>query len=366
MAISDRLNKLTTDITNAYTSIENKGGTIPSNKNTENMSTAINSIEVIESATAEGESLSLTNTKAMPYKDYKVKGKSEQATRSGKNLFDISIAKMKPTYNNVNPQITQISDNFQMYNSVGDDWNGIYIDGLDSTKSYTISLYATLISIDSGNVVGTAINGTGTNYNKYSLELNTKTKITYTISSSNEIYIVVAPKNTILYENLMIVEGQYTEQTIPSYEPYGVSPSPDYPSDINSVADDVNLFDISKITSTGAITNNGDGTITITNSYSTSTTKKLSTLAPELKVGDTYILNLETAGTEKFIYLYGVNQVWRVGETRTITQADLDSYVFVYGDSNQTITISSIKIAKGTILTPCSSYGKGSVTIKQR
>ena len=62
MAISDRLNKLTTDITNAYTSIENKGGTIPSNKNTENMSTAISSIEVIESATAEGESLSSVRT----------------------------------------------------------------------------------------------------------------------------------------------------------------------------------------------------------------------------------------------------------------------------------------------------------------
>lgn len=78
MAISDRLNKLTTDITNAYTSINSKGGIIPANKNTENMSTAINSIEVIETATAEGESLSLANTKAMPYSDYVVKGKSEQ------------------------------------------------------------------------------------------------------------------------------------------------------------------------------------------------------------------------------------------------------------------------------------------------
>ena len=80
MAISDRLNKLTTDITNAYTSIENKGGTIPANKNTNNLPTAIDSIQSsnIIGATAEGESLSLTNTKAMPYSDYVVKGKSEQ------------------------------------------------------------------------------------------------------------------------------------------------------------------------------------------------------------------------------------------------------------------------------------------------
>lgn len=78
MSVADRLNKLSTDITNAYTSINNKGGTIPANKNTDNLHTAIDSIEVIEQATAEGESLSLTNTKAMPYSDYLVEGKSEQ------------------------------------------------------------------------------------------------------------------------------------------------------------------------------------------------------------------------------------------------------------------------------------------------
>jgi len=88
MAISDRLTKLITDITNAYTSIENKGGTIPSDKNTNNLSTAINSIEVIEEATAEGEDLTLTNTKAMPFKSIKVKGKTEQNSTTGKNLFN--------------------------------------------------------------------------------------------------------------------------------------------------------------------------------------------------------------------------------------------------------------------------------------
>ena len=44
MAISDKLTKLSTDITNAYSTINTKGGTIPANKNTDNLSTAINSI----------------------------------------------------------------------------------------------------------------------------------------------------------------------------------------------------------------------------------------------------------------------------------------------------------------------------------
>lgn len=44
MSIASNLTKLETDITNAYNAINTKGGTIPSNKNTENLSTAINSI----------------------------------------------------------------------------------------------------------------------------------------------------------------------------------------------------------------------------------------------------------------------------------------------------------------------------------
>lgn len=45
MAISDKLTKLATDITNAYDAIDDKGGTIPANKNTDNLENAIRSIE---------------------------------------------------------------------------------------------------------------------------------------------------------------------------------------------------------------------------------------------------------------------------------------------------------------------------------
>lgn len=65
------------DIQNIANAIRNKNGTEDTYKVSQ-MSTAINSIEIIEQATAEGESLSLANTKAMPYSDYVVKGKSEQ------------------------------------------------------------------------------------------------------------------------------------------------------------------------------------------------------------------------------------------------------------------------------------------------
>ena len=44
MSIASKLTKLETDITSAYNAVNTKGGTIPQNKNTENLSTAINSI----------------------------------------------------------------------------------------------------------------------------------------------------------------------------------------------------------------------------------------------------------------------------------------------------------------------------------
>lgn len=51
MSIASELTKLETDITNAYSTINTKGGTIPSNKNTNNLATAINSIPSGGSAT---------------------------------------------------------------------------------------------------------------------------------------------------------------------------------------------------------------------------------------------------------------------------------------------------------------------------
>ena len=44
MSIATKLTKLETDITNAYSAVQTKGGTIPSDKNTNNLATAISSI----------------------------------------------------------------------------------------------------------------------------------------------------------------------------------------------------------------------------------------------------------------------------------------------------------------------------------
>ena len=42
---------------------------------------------------------------------------------------------------------------------------------------------------------------------------------------------------------LMLLKGDYSNSVIPKYEQYGAMPSPDYPSEIKTVGDNVNLFD---------------------------------------------------------------------------------------------------------------------------
>lgn len=229
MAISDRLTKLTTDITSAYTSIDNKGGTIPSDKNTDNLHTAIDSIEVIETATAEEESLSLANTKAMPYSDYVVEGKSEQETRSGKNLWNnnnvISTTIITPNSNGGfkiqkvgNERISAeypinipANTNITISRVLKDYSNGSYIYcqwiATDNTTLWTPNIYTDTLT---------------TSFNK-----DIKGVIFYLQQIAND-------GDYVEIEKLQIEKGS----TATSYEPYGASPSPEYPSDIHSVADE--------------------------------------------------------------------------------------------------------------------------------
>lgn len=153
MSVADRLNKLTTDITNAYTSIENKGGIIPANKNTNNLPTAIDSIQSsnIIGATAEGESLSLTNTKAMPYSDYVVEGKSEQEGEPSPTnpseihsvADDVNLLENMTIYNSnhyISP-LLKLNPGTYTFNYIGDSAPGIYIrknDGSNPTNGTVV------------------------------------------------------------------------------------------------------------------------------------------------------------------------------------------------------------------------------------
>ena len=132
------------------------------------------------------------------------------------------------------------------------------------------------------------------------------------------------------------------------------------------VAQSRNLFDISKVPNTFrngyGIVNNGDGSLTVTRDPTSTAiaSKKLSELAPNLVIGDTYILTFETTDAMHKIYLGLPAKVyWTKGTSRTITQDILDSIVFFYNVSFDTpATISNIQIEEGTVATPYQPYGQ--------
>ena len=129
------------------------------------------------------------------------------------------------------------------------------------------------------------------------------------------------------------------------------------------VVDDIsckNLFNINNLTLETGSVDYSTGVITV-NQYANPSIQTLKQLCPDLIVGETYTLSLSTTSTDsKFIYLHGSSTPWKNGTQRTITQADLDGTIGVYGvyDSTDTFYISNIQIEKGTVATEYAPYKK--------
>jgi len=70
-------------------------------------------------------------------------------------------------------------------------------------------------------------------------------KITSNVENRNYVIELKIPAETTLNVTIepMLIAGEYTAETFPEYEPYGVMPSLQYPSEIQSVGDNIQLFD---------------------------------------------------------------------------------------------------------------------------
>ena len=134
--------------------------------------------------------------------------------------------------------------------------------------------------------------------------------------------------------------------------------------DVDILVHGKNLFDVSKITNTNMITNNGDGTITIAaGAYYVRLAQKLSDLCPALKVGDVATLSFTSDSTySKHIYMHGLGTTWNVGMSITMTEEILNSYVCLYGYAEsdplygQENLISNIQVEKGIVATEYEPY----------
>ena len=119
-----------------------------------------------------------------------------------------------------------------------------------------------------------------------------------------------------------------------------------------------NLFNISKTENTEYITNNGDGSLTVTtpaDSNGVSPGKTLRELCGNIVPG-LYTLNAESTGSEKWVYTPAIGY-WDYGTSKTLTDEMLDSTLYLYASGTETTaTISNIQLELGSTPTPYEPY----------
>lgn len=227
--------------------------------------------QIIPTATATGSNINLEDASNNPLTYLEIEGKSTQETRSGINRFKaqgLSTPSSDTDFWNVTPNTT-------IYTQKEDGWANINQSNLTTTNTYyNIAMkssaldikpstqYTYIIEFDNvtkntstDNISRLALtqDGGGLFTSSRSIQLSSiesgrKYKFLFTtiddLSTESLFYMYLnLYNNSISFDlRVMIVEGDYTNSDI-EYEPYGVSPSPDYPSEIESVGYE-NLFDV--------------------------------------------------------------------------------------------------------------------------
>lgn len=235
-----------------------------------------------------GNNIEIKDGSDFPF-DLTLHGRSTQATRSGKNLFT-KKGNATPTTD------TAFWEGITNTTPESDGWCKVSADNTSGTSSIfanqmtkrnTIdklevnTMYSILVEVRNLTMSGssstppylqlceTAKNSVWQSAQNYDLTIFKETnkavfqmltKTNFDSSTMDFRNFVSVPKGyKVEFEyRLMVVKGSYTLDTIGEYEPYGVSPSPDFPSPIESVGRK-NLFDVNDITeSTYLIADNGE------------------------------------------------------------------------------------------------------------
>lgn len=299
--------------------------------------------------TVTGENITINDSAEARVEEIHIRGNSVQSTRSGKNLLKIKNFENK-TINGVTFTAKyDVDGNLEYINATG-----------NSTTGYMEVVRVNISNLPAGNYI---INGLETNSVVRFVLLKADDKEPKTITNNADISFIQdtsSPYTTFRIDlcsagevNIkmkpMIRPASITDN---SYEPYGVMPSPDYPSKINSCGDNVNLFDKDNLKDNVWINTEQGGTVSNTSAYITNDIY--------LKKGQTIFI--PNCGTSRWGY-------WNIDKTtftymgtggdRTFT-ALIDCIVLV-SVLKSTVTPDKLKIEKGSKLTPYTPHNQGCI-----
>lgn len=309
-----------------------------------------------------------------------IKGNSYQETRDGSNLFNIE------DYSSVNGitikdvNSTSITLEAQLASDYQYEETMYFINvNLELGKTYTIKAKMDILSGNTFSNTGQIELYIGGGWKQVLLSGSTSSydkSATFTIDETGNYRIrlklanagLVTEKFSVKFSDFMIYEG--TEEK--PYQPYGVMPSPEYPSNIETVGSNVNLFDKDNANILlNTFLNPSDGKV----GFAVNT----KTLYIECKPNTTYTVS--KIASKRFgiaftdivpninvpIYNAIESVTGAISLTQISTQTSKYLCVYYYKSDIDTVTeqeiLDSIKIEKGTKATPYSPYNMGSVEI---
>ena len=259
-----------------------------------------------------------------------------------------------------------------------------------TNSSYQNAVYE-IIEIKKGQVFNLTYNGTNP----------TNGRLRYIDNDTNEVVGTVGTTSTDYYTSTSSYGDRFTNGTITAKKDFklgilyiaelptnfdlsvkSVAPTVDNPIEIQSlgsliedendknygkyvistIATGKNLFNIKQCVTGTGILDNGDGSLTV-KSYPSSTGKKLSQLAPNLKVGDEFVFSMETNGYGS-IYLLNQSANYNIyignNTKHVVSQNMLDSVVYLYKQTSAqggaAAVIKNIQIEKGDTATDYEAY----------
>lgn len=321
--------------------------------------------QIIPTNTVSDSNIYIADASENPLVKLEIEGKSEQATRSGKNKFNYTEG-----LNSSNQGITNILNSDHSITTSGVptiNWNAVcelreITDILDDETKYTISqktvspyvyLQITVLTLDQSEAIYIS-----SGYGPDSFTVN-KSKYRYYAKIQCCSMSDWGTESRTITNTYQLEKGD----AVTEFEKYGVSPSPDYPSEIESVGYE-NLFDKEAITENYLYEDGG--VFTPATTYNTS--DYISCKSNE------YIVSAKFAQSNPYIRYI----VAEFDENKTYIQRQLNTdsnspkYAFTLNVNTKYIRLSyrkdatlyDIQIEKGSILHPYIPFGKYGIEVE--
>lgn len=321
----------------------------------------------------EGQSIHIEDSSDLEGK-LEVLGNVEQDVREGKNLYNAgkTIDDYFVTSGAKGNVITQYKAKdyvickidkgvmtIEKYNNSGYNWITKWIE-IEKNTEYTISLDKSLTSV--------SVLGFSTKENKMEgviiAELNASKKEVNFNSGDYAFYAVSFYPKQGLEIAIQVEEGKQKTE----FEQYGASPSPEYPSEIKAVGDNINLFNKEQVVQGSA----NSKTAMNRNSIFLKKVKKGEKYTSQIFNSNlNYAIAITDTNTQADTIKISQDSGWLTGNYTINCESDGYLYMGIRKKDNANINPSEIKatdfkVEKGEIPTSYSKFGQGSVEIKKQ